>query len=221
MAQIIERGGERRLQLGGDEFIRGMAWGSAWNKIRIGLRMGFNGVSNFGDYVGGQGICQGAQGYSSPSCISYAGELMNVAYTYTPAAGPYFVASNGNHQTVFRNGTTVLANTASGSIVSNVAWAPMNLSQFFVDIYRFGSLYHFDYRVPVAADVVRTIPVYTFQRNMENENGTMLFCSSATNAVSTMERLLTGQHNFDSVSILHTKTVPTLEIGSLEVIRFE
>jgi hypothetical protein len=217
MAQMVERSGERRLQLSGEEIIRPMLWRSQWSKIRLGMRLGFQGVQNIATYTGGMGVCVGNAGYATQVAIAYLGMFLDVSFTYTPTAGPYFASGSGNNQLTVKQGSTITT-TAGGSFVQNVAWAPSNLSQYMVDIAKVGNVYTLNSRGPTTADVVRTVLVYDFLRNMEDESGTLLYISGSSTAQATT---LNDGYQFDTASIFHGKTVPVMEIGSWEVFRFE
>ena len=79
MASIVENIiGDRALQLGSEEFVRKMAIGNNWNKLRLGMRVLVNGT---GDIVGPRlqmGVCSGdTNTFASTTCTGYVGASLN------------------------------------------------------------------------------------------------------------------------------------------------
>lgn len=198
--------------------VRTMSFGAAWSKIRIGARLGMNGVSSTATHVFGFGVVVGQLGYASEVSSVYAGVQNTPALTYT-GSGPYFAAAAAGQYSVTRTGTTIVQGSTVTTITTEIAWAPKNLSQIFLDITRSSStVLTFAWRAPTVADVVRKVTVYDFLRNTEDEAGSLLYCSGSSAAITAT---VAATAVFDSISVIHLKSVPTMEIGSLGVVRFE
>jgi len=220
MAHIVEVSGERRLQLSNEEIVRPMAWGSSWTKLRIGIRLAWHGAQSFATYEGGIGLCVGQSGYYNTVTTAYAGYLLHSAYNWTP---PCYSSSTGTPGfTTTKYGSTVTKVAFAYSLSHFISQASTNLSQFMVDVQKVGNVFTFQYRVPTLADASRYVSPYDFLRNMENENGALLYCSTLSAAAAAQAAVTVNDgFQFDTISLFHGKTIPAMEIGGIEVVRFE
>ena len=93
MAFIVESlAGDRRLQLGGEEFVRPMSFGGRWGRLRIGLRCMVNAattITNGGFVVG---VCSGSTNtFVSSTTTDYIGMVIGSTGGYSNwgyTAGP-------------------------------------------------------------------------------------------------------------------------------------
>lgn len=225
MAFIVETiTGDRRLQLGNEDFVRPMLIGTNWKKIRIGLRWAFNDTG--GDILTAgfvAGVCQGTQySYSSPSCTDFIGVSLPGGATpdtislvrLTSTAVYYASPGNANGATIHKKVgavTTVVAMGLNYGAYTNAVPSSYR-SLYFIEItkgapnYTVGVWNQYQHQT----DFSRA----TFIGMMDNESAPApLAATSATPAYS-------GNGLFDSVCLRWNKSTPTVEISDLTVVRF-
>ena len=223
MAFIVETiSGDRRIQLGYEEFIRRMTIGTNWTKIRIGLRLALNGSSSLSSSAPFfLGVCQGANGFLSPVTTDYfgakPGNTSAEGWTFTAGAPGSYNPVNAGYYVAKKTGSTI---TNTGIVVPNspffVSSPATNHSQFFLDITKGSPNYTTAMWAPNSVQVVTDVAVSAFLSNLENETapGTV----TALGALST--NAYSGAALFDSVSVVWTRSTPTVEISDIAVCRF-
>lgn len=140
MAFIVEHyASDRALQIGIEDVLRKLSFGTNWQRIRIGVRaaMYYNGFNLPGNYIGPiLGLCtgpQGSMGASTTDCI-----FMNFfhyqtgTYAGTPPNVYYDVGSSGWTQVTYqRVGSTTNNSSGFGGIRACISANPTALTSFF------------------------------------------------------------------------------------------
>lgn len=239
MAQIVERfTGDRCIQLGNEEFVRKMTIGNNWQKLRIAVRMSIAGSADIPDPRLQFGVCSGTTyTYLSNSCIGYIGGRWTNS---TFAAG--WVANSGNPYYSYSSGAAVSMNCTRkiGSVVTDITGSPgiqncvvaqsatNRYSVQMVDVFRsttdstsFGTRY-WTCNSGVGTNNCDT---YSFLRAIEDESISSAFAQQYIG--STMGGFGPYYQNgfdpsqpMDTVSIYWNKSVPTIEIAEVCVLRF-
>ena len=229
MASIVETiSGDRALQLGNEEFVRKMAIGNNWNKLRLGMRVLVNGT---GDIVGPRlqmGVCSGdTNTFASTTCTGYVGASLNPRNTgnMTYSAGVYQygqAAAVSPALSVKKLVNTVteanIGATADGFLPSATLGSA---ALCFVDIVRTSSSsYTVTWqRCSTSAMASLATAFYTLLRAGEDENLSTAF--SATYTTTAVTVAVTGLPAvMDTLSIYWNKSTPTVEISDISVIRF-
>jgi len=226
MAEIIERiVGDRALQLGNEEFVRPLGFGNNWAKIRIISRILLNGSTTVAGAALKFGVCSGSTDtFSSNNCVGWfgsnfpnAGSLPYSGTDYNTGGGFLFgydyVKKIGAVTTVTSGGSKnyhAIAAPISGGYSLNV----IDIARSTLDATAY-TVTTWNTKSPLV------IPTsYAMYQLAEDE--------SLASGVSS--NYLTGSlgpftHTglpavMDTLSILWSKSTPTLEIAELLVLRF-
>ncbi len=224
MAFIVETiVGDKRIQLGNEDFVRTMALGTNWQKIRIGLRISiYDCGGNIPVPEGTRngltlGVCQGSTyAYSSPNCVDALG--LRIPDTHDAAA---FTRGSGPpvyYGCAFVCGVTKVgqseARTGSTNINTYLSGDPGSIrSSLLLDITRGAVSYTlkpWNYQNATQVDMTRG----TFLMQVENE------ATPGSLAGTAFAVPYTGSGLFDSVFLHWGRCVPTIEISDLTVVRF-
>lgn len=217
MAHITEvMIGDRRLQLGNEQFIRGLSFGDSWQKIRIGALFAFNAVDvvlKSGFYLA---ACRGLVGYEDAAVDMVGGHY-----------GPTIMASDWFYGTPpyigFLSGNSILGFSKVGNTLTTVGTNPQTAHSSNLRI-----------RNVWMVDITRGSPNYTVkvwragtdQYTTDRSFSTMLsWLEDETNAGSVLGSgsfsvAYSGSGLLDSVAVRWGHTYPVCEISALAVARF-
>jgi len=239
MAQIVERfTGDRCIQLGAEEFVRKMTIGNNWMKIRIAVRVAIGGSADIPTPRFLLGVCSGTTyTYTSNSCIGYIGGVWpptTISLPYIANAGnPYYQYSGGAavcFGSVRKIGAVITEVSASSGNSNNVVAQSANnrYTLQMVDIFRsttdptaYGTR-QWSCNTSVSTT---NCDSYAFLRSIEDESVSSTFATTyITNSQGGFAVVYqTGfdpSQPMDTVSIGWGKSVPTIEIAEICVIRF-
>lgn len=218
MAYIAETvAGDKRIQLGSEDFVRKMTMGANWQKIRIGMRVAINDVGaaipNAALVIG---VCQGPYPFISSSCIDFVGASLGVydTNTYGRYAGPPVYFGYDYNQAIVKQGA-VLTQATSSYATRYIGGAPASrMCSILVDIIKGSPNYTATLWRPQSTPV--NVTSYELGTQLENENNPQpanVFDSPVNVAYS-------GSGLFDSVCIHWKYPAPYLEIADLTVVRY-
>jgi hypothetical protein len=137
MAEIVETlAADRRLRLYNEDFARKLGIGTAWTKLRIGIRLSIQATSAVNTSRLVFGVCQGdTLTFKNAATTDFIGALFGAAVsnTYAFNAGPPTYVSTGQMPGISRIGNTnVLVSPSSATVV--ITATPSVRSLLFVDI---------------------------------------------------------------------------------------
>lgn len=216
MGFIVEPiSGDKRVQIGLDNFVRTMGIGTRWQKIRIGMRVMLRDIgTSYPQGIGiAVGVCQGtAFPYNSLNTTDYIGVTTPNYLTdyWSRSAGPPPNFAASGHLIVKKIGSAITT-TAMGVSGKTIAAVVRNI--FFVDItkgspnYTLGLGTATNYLVDAASRS-------DYMSVLENESSplNMNILSSASP--------YTGNGLLDSVCIHWSRSVPVFEFSDLTVVRY-
>lgn len=228
MATIVENIlGNKALQIGGEEFVRKLSFGNAWNRLRLGIMCVLNGSANIAPprrLV--MGLCNGDQlTYQSASCVGFVGISWGPnaggSWSYDGINGYYNMYAGGSVSYVTTKVNTTVTDTSTSNnvghcIKSGGSGQPHLL---FVEFIRSATPGTYSVRgyAPDATQILSIPSFYLFMRHMEWEetgNSTTYFdrlgAANATGMTTTL----------DTVSIYWSLASPTFEITDVCVLRF-
>ncbi len=225
MSHIVESiSGDRRIQLAKEEFVRPMSFGTAWNKIRIGMRLGLSGnsavVTSLPFYVG---VCKGPNTFLSDSTTDWFGAGLGqsgyggLTWAFTAGTPSYYTGSSAGCSTTWKVGSTLTWNWGGGTAAIFPANVTTNCAQCFLDITKTSSTqWTPQWWVPTTAAAAQThITESQFFLNMENETAPPNTASGGTYTWT-----YTGAGQQDSISIVWFHSWPVMEISTIAVCRF-
>ena len=228
MANIVEPiVGDRRIQLGNEEFVRTLGVRTNWSKLRIGIRHNVNTTGATilsASFV--VGLCEGsAATYYNNNTTGFWGLSICGALTSNwTLSGNFYATSGGNSTFVTRIGNTT--NTASNSIGGDTPYVIINPSHgvMYLDLEKnnAGSNRMTHWYMDSTAHNYDHSQTEFFQ-GMESE-----FTGGSPNSVPGA-RNYNGANNYnyagninalDPLSISWNKSTPTMEISDIMVLRF-
>jgi hypothetical protein len=231
MAQIVETiSGDRRIQLANEDFVRQMATGAKWNKLRISLRLGFNGTSNITAPTLFIGVCCGLtntfKSANTDFCFGIAlpgingVTIQNLNYNAGPPAWFQSSSSLGYDPTYRLGNTTTRINAGSTQTTYFASTANNPPAHFSIDITRTGNVYQLTQfnqpgsqanvqagntqRQLIVAEEVETVAGWP------NNTQKTAFIGSVTD-----------NHLCDCICISWNQSSPTVEISDIQVIKFQ
>ncbi len=220
MANIVETiAGDRRLQLGNEEFLRQMSFSSDWKKLRLGVRVAFNGNATITTVQFQIGFSQGtANGYKSNSTTDYIGYRPQSVGGWSYNAGPpAYYSGIMNFFVVTRKGSTDTSQ-ASNSANGFVSAAPAtNRSAFYVEVAKGNQPTIAGFYPNSSANAQIDCSLNNFFRLLEAETIGTEYVSNT----NTFTMAYNGAQAWDSVSIYWNNASPTVEISDVAVCRFE
>lgn len=220
MASIVESiAGDRRIVLANEEFLRPFGFSTDWKKIRIGVRLAFNGSSNIPSPAFQLGVSQGlTDGFKSSNTTDYFGVRFNGVGNWTFNVGPpAYYSGTMFFTTIFRRGNVSVVN-ANNSQVGYVSADPAAIrSTFYCDITK-GNTYSITlYGMTVQANAQTDQSLTQFYRLLEAE--TVAGGEAIVGQTASMD-YSPGAGLFDAVSIYWDQASPSVEISDVAVCRF-
>jgi len=243
MAFVTQRLNDYKIQVGREEIVRLMPFGSNWQTLRIAMLGAVVGTASFGSgsntiYGLPQftiGVCQGAIGCSSDLTtdallFNPSNSASTATWTYASSgANNYFSPSGSGSNVIQKIGGTATSLGTTGGAASGILGAvPIN----------FPSAHH---RLPFVLDILKNSlsgpvspPTYTYNIYMPT-NGQLGDISedtffdriqtfgiiTGTTAIGGLTTIApSGNLLHDSVCFFWGRHVPTFEVSVLAVIRF-
>jgi len=230
MAFIVEQyTGDRGIQLGCENLIRAMPWGTNWNKIRIGCRVAVNGyatitgTSNTIDQTPHLGFSQGAKGHLSNDCVDtlFMSSLsvgQQAIYSGTPPATYYYV--NGaaiNYGMYQRVGSTNSQISYAGGQVTFSANPTALRSLWYLQIEKLlTTQLNVTAWVPSASQILINSTRGDYLKGLENEVG-----PANTTAINFNTSAMTpSTRAYDHVYLGWSHAIPTACFYDFSVVRF-
>jgi hypothetical protein len=226
MAYIVQNllAQDVRLQLGAEELIRPMNFGSQWMKVRIGVRFfvqggsAFNGGSMYG------GVCQGNKGYSAVDCTDVLVAAMGNVPPPSQAwawSGGLFTVNSG--VVVYRKvGAVHTSSGATGSYPVTLAAQPNTniLNCVYWDFTKLtASTIKCSQWAPYSTSGSTNMTRYLHLASLENEAAPGPVTGYYENPVNSLN--VSGSPMlWDNVFVGWTRTCPVLEIHDITVLRF-
>lgn len=209
---------DKGFQIGNEEFLRPLSIGSNWQKIRIGLRLGFTGpAGNLAGSFIAYGVCAGNSGWKSPSTVEWVGAgfgatLNNTTYTYVVATPGYYTAGGISNPGITRiNGVNTVRTGSSqtGYVSANVL---LSRSVMFVDIQKGTPYTIICYNSNSIANVQTDVTKVQFLQGMESD-GTPTGTTSPVTSTWTHP----GPGLMDTLSVSWNRSIPALNIFDVAV----
>jgi hypothetical protein len=208
------------IQIGNEEILRPLSIGTNWQKIRIGVRMGFTGAASniTGSFIT-FGVCTGNSGWKSPGTVEWVGAALgstvdNSLYTYVIATPPYY--TNGGVSmpglTKINGVATVRTGSSTTSYISaNVLTAR---TAMYVDIQKGTPYTVITYNPNSVANAQTDITTSVFTQGMETDGTPTGITGPATGTWTHP-----GAGLMDTVSVAWNRSVPALNIFDIAVAR--
>lgn len=228
MAWIVQSfSGDNGVELGWEDLVRAMQWGTNWSKIRVGCRCAIN---NAGTIPGIAlvllqlriGICTGAQASLSNITTDAIWVGGNTTYTLTFVTGTggfsyYFLNNGASTQIIYQRITGGVTNNF-GSVSANVIYSAAPSvwrSPFFVDFTKASAT-----TITVSSWMPSTGQIVDCTRSnylaaLENESAP----TNTTNFAMT-GTLVRQTKDWDSVFIGWSRAVPSAVFYDWSVVRF-
>ena len=228
MASIVNNvTGNQAIQMGNEEFVRTMAFGYNWQKIRIQFRWQVNTAVKLPSSARLLvGVCQGtADTYSSSNCISFFGTgpdaSLGIGWSIS-GDGTYQNTGSGysGGKVVKKIGSTITTNFL-GEISYCKTVAGANPRLFAVEIVRVtnGTYNAAWWSVINGTQLYATINDYDYYRCLEDDDGTTY--STGYYSRYGTATLVSGLSDFmDTISINWNVATAPIEITQLSVMRF-
>jgi hypothetical protein len=223
MAFIVESTtfpGDRRLQLGAEDFFRTLSFGTNWTKIRIGVRMSMNDA--YGNVLANLsvGVSQGSAAcLNSPSIIdaiglTHGGNIGEYSNNFTRSLNTTPCYRPGVSSAAFNKKGAINTITAGGGYTLNLSGAPaIAQTPWLVDIAKGTPSYTITVWT-LGAVTISNVTRATYLLQLENESTPVNMSSSATTMT------YSGSALFDTVFIHWSKSTPTVELSDVSVVRF-
>lgn len=218
--------GDQTLQLGREEFVRPMAFGANWNKIRIGILytiyqpaglLGGNPyvISNQGGFY--VGVCQDYDGYSKASTTDCLVLNPYGGIQYYNNAGDYFTSSINPAQLIWKYGSTESVTTGGSNGITgpiyphvNATYFDLRLSQRSAGAIVYGTIWATTSALEARTDISRT----TFLNTLQTEN------SATSLGVNLQLNNYSGNFSLNSVCLYWRRSIPTLLLSEIAVLRY-
>jgi len=222
MASIVENVvGDRALELGNEEFIRPLAFGNQWQRLRIALRLVTTWTGS--GVTGAQfvvGVCAGTtDGYKSANTADFVGMHWGGVFNgnLTAVAGP------PNHYLSFNNGFLFIRRIGSTNTTASAAAGPPRVSA--------GT-----YRGHWVFDVLKGSPNYTvkgfaitgvpaldigtrWQHWFDTKDESAVLNAGEPGGSSYTSLAYSGAGFFDCLSISWNQSSPLIQISDITVTR--
>lgn len=210
MASIVQTFvGDNALRLNNEEYVRRMAWGTDWKRIRIAVNHSGQWVGNFSNEYYYIGICQGTTNtFKSGSCDEWVGFWVGSSggtwfYTAGPPSGVTQGGANGKWGYKIAGVLTTVNNTSVNNYIGGT-----NRNYWVAEIEKTATGYI------VGRDTPSVIPtVDVFGRNFE-----MYAQQAESNNFSAVNFSTNGL--LDSVSVYWTYAAVGVEISEILVVRY-
>jgi hypothetical protein len=223
MALIVQKvAGDLALELGNEMFIRPMAMGNNWQKLRVGIRFNHTATSSFVTAGLLVGVCRGFEDYASSNVDLVGGHLGSGVFTTTftyisSLTVPYVTVDTTSTYGLTKVGATVNTAGAATNVVYMSAVSSCRNVQF-VDITK-GTAGTYTVKMWITnslvnAQVDRPKSAYTAWMVDETTAGGVLIAGSV--AATTYA----GSGILDSVFVRWNKSNPPIVITDLSVVRY-
>lgn len=210
---------DKAMEIGAEMFIRPLACGVNWTKLRIGVRLAMYGTA---DITAGMlmGFCDGTVDYDDANVDLVGGHMGSAVFATTFQ----YVAGTPNYYTLF--GTSYLGLTKVGSTVATIASGGVNwitpaeptkaYTVWIIDVTKTSpgwTIRQFIPTTPAVGQAHRTREVFLTWLTNESTAGGVL-----TNGGSTVPAY-TGNYQQDSVFFKWVKSSNPVTIADMSVIR--
>ncbi len=238
MAWIFDRFvNSRRFQMGREELLRPLPFGTDWTRLRIGIRYSVNDsarsayvtAGNYG-YCTYLGIQQGTGSFLNSTVADWIGggnigsnALPNGQLNSYNAGSPgYYTMAQGRPNAVWKTGSSYTFASESSVTVyitgsgENAGFGNQYFCGSYVDIIKGSPNYTFNiYYCDTIANAQTNVTEAAFLANME-------LGGTPTNTTGAAGKTIayTGSGLFDTLSIIVTRCWPSTEIGSIAVVRY-
>lgn len=217
-----------RIQLGAEEITRPLAFGTNWNRIRIGIRWAFltqGSIGLWSDFL--LGVCQGPKGFTSLNPL----DVITTHPGYTGlgvAQWSYSAGVLNNSNTAFnaykKIGPTIsqIATSAQPTNVYAPAFPLVNSvrSAYYIDITKYAGGVGFNMWAPATiATASSDLNRYLHLANMEND-GTPSCPAGAFSLCYISNTPIVSNQLWDTVQLSWSRSMPVIEINDITVIRF-
>lgn len=225
MAYIVETiVADRRIQLGNEAYVRKMAIGPYWTKIRLGVRLAVNGRSDISNAVLDLGFCVDPGSHSgadrSNGCFGcFTSNQASVGYNSVQANSSYY---NFGQNSVYafnklNNVRTEVAMSLGNQLIILPA-NPAGPGMFACTWTRTGTVISVtDTFFHIGSQVPGSVTASQFYQYMENDAGSgMTGVTRITNGQTAMTTGLSFPYAF----VKWSHSTPTIEITHIAVTRF-
>jgi len=226
-------GSEQRVQLGADEIIRPMAWGTNWAKIRIGMRIAINTQQTFANAAFIVGVCQGnTAGWTSTSTTDAIGisqgniftNIYNTSWGYFSAFGGVNIGGTSGICCGRKVGANYTSNTAVNTASIYCAAQPLMgaaRSIFLVDISKNfnGTISATTWGLDLSS-VSQDCSRFWLLYQMENETAPKTPANSGLTSNGAASLSVAGSLAWDNVFISWSRSVPIMEVCDVTVVRY-
>lgn len=224
MATIVDTlgDGNRRLQLGDEEFTRTFGFRTNWSKVRLGVRMCFtDSGSDIASASILMGICEGPVGFKSADTAGYIGIAPGTTYPTNwareGANNIYRAAINDTVVTKF-GGSISQVNHYIANLSYTVGYLPTYSAMYwFCDFRKSGTniiVHSYNTYSPMAGGGNRTLNQFYAAMDQENAIASISVYTDVSVAYgSTIDKL-------DTFSFVWEKAVPKIELSDVMVMRF-
>lgn len=227
MADLVQSLSDQRIQLGAEEIIRPMRFGSNWIKLRIGMRLSFNGIARLANGYFVVGVCQGSSassGFTAASPTDYWGVSFGPGptdFVYNLGSPQNYYFTNSGNPTLYHRLGTTSTNTNFGAASSYHSAAPAR-SIYMVTFTKTGGNI---VAVPSNPANLSSVADATQAQllNMMDDDAGSGWSAIYTNMNSWTLTLAQGGGGqaMDSVSIYWNHSTPTVEISDLCVVKLQ
>lgn len=210
--------GEGRVQIGAEELLRPLAFGTKWTRIRIGLRFNFNASKSAENCRLAVGVCQGPNGLTSLNTTDWWGLTFGVNgmidYSFAQGSPNTFSPGNSTINFTHRVGNAQTLDSSSGTGIKISA-----LASFYSVLYLTITKGSPNYSLLCAyQNVINNHDFFQFMTESEDENHSVLG-TQGFNTFGPFSLAASGSELMDLISVSWNHSVPTLEITDLLVKR--
>lgn len=226
MATIVENiSGDKALQLGNEEFVRKLGYGTNWTKLKIGCRMCVNGTGNVTTPRFQLGLCVGDQyTFASASCIQYVGFPTNETGTMAYNGSDGFVyGESTNNPYVTKVGATTTYSIIGG--VSNMYYPSGGSGRTGIVYVVFTKLTATSMDIEgmylSGTEYLLTPTTYDLLRILDDEASNTTFTNNFVSQFNS--RTISGMSNvvdLDTVSVYWSHNTPTVDVHDICVVRY-
>jgi hypothetical protein len=228
MATIVENiSGDKALQMGNEEFVRKLGYGTNWTKLRIGCRLCVNGTADIATPRFQLGLCVGdVYTFASASCIQYVGyptnELGNLGYN--GALLSYAFQESSNCPYVTKVGATATYNIIGGAghppgnYAAGVSGRTSIVAAQFTKLSATSIQVNGSYTTDAQ---YANVPVtYHLLRSLDDEVGTSAFTATYFSWMNARTVTMSNVVDLDTVSVYWGHSSPTVEVHDIIIVRY-
>ena len=235
MAYIVKNIGlgDNRLQIGAEEILRQMPWGTRWTYIRIGLRFFVHVNEPFDFFDFSLGVVQSPYGKTTLNCLDAFGVNWNpsggmgnvgaMGYTVSPPTNYWNNAATGCY--LFRKSGSTMTGALSSSGKAYWPGAPYGnstVSACYVDLTKTATGGTSTGWAPAtAANAMLNVTRAQHIANFDTEAAPNVVSGTAMGSVSPALTLaFTSNQLWDTVSLVWSRSTPVMDVHDLSVSRF-